>query len=66
MIDLTDKGDPLHAGMTQRDLVETAPALGKQLFAGQGEGHFYYAHVVKDPPGRWQDLAQRIFDAGLH
>lgn len=65
VIDLTDKGDPLHAGMTQLDMVNASPALGKQFFAGQGEGHFYYAHVVQDSPARWKDLAQRIFNAGI-
>ena len=65
VVDLTDKGDPLHAGMTQLDMVNASPALGKQFFAGQGEGHFYYAHVVQDSPARWKDLAQRIFNAGI-
>ena len=65
VIDLTDKGDPLHAGMTQLQIADAAPALGKQFLSGKGEGHFYYAHVVKDSPARWNDLAQKIFDAGI-
>ncbi|ANH36289.1 hypothetical protein A3768_5508 (plasmid) [Ralstonia solanacearum] len=42
-----------------------APQLAKQFAAGKGEGHFYYAHVVKDSPRRWASLAQQIVAEGL-
>ena len=51
--------------MPWRDLVESAPLLGQQMFAGKGEGHFYYAHVVRDSPKRWAALAERVAAEGL-
>ncbi|MGH1509526.1 hypothetical protein [Ralstonia solanacearum] len=65
VIDLTQYGDPIHAGMTQAELMEAAPLLGKQFVAGKGEGHFYYAHVVKDSPKRWAALAKQVAAEGL-
>ena len=65
VIDLVDKGDPLFAGMSQGQLFMALPELGKQFAAGDGRGHFYYAHVVPDSPLRWARLAKAIFDAGL-
>ncbi|AXV78877.1 MULTISPECIES: thioesterase domain-containing protein [Ralstonia solanacearum species complex] len=65
VIDLTQYGDPIHAGMTQAELMEAAPQLGKQFVAGKGEGHFYYAHVVKDSPKRWAALAKQVVAEGL-
>lgn len=65
IVDLTDKGDPLHAGMTQLEIVQAIPMLGRQFGSKNAEGHFYYAQVVKDSPARWKALAQRVFDAGV-
>lgn len=65
IIDLTDKGDLLHAGMTQLEIAQAIPTLGRQFGSRKADGHFYYAQVVKDSPARWRALAQRIFDAGV-
>ncbi|ESS50785.1 hypothetical protein L665_00720 [Ralstonia solanacearum SD54] len=65
MIDLRQYGDPIYAGMSETELLAGAPQLAKQFAAGKGEGHFYYAHVVKDSPRRWASLAQQIVAEGL-
>lgn len=65
VVDLKDKGDPIYAGITQWELSKSAPTLGEQMKRQQGEGHFYYAHVVADSPARWAALAKRLYDEGL-
>lgn len=65
VIDLTEHGDPIHAGMSQLSLVSAAPKLASQMAAGNGEGHFYYAHMVPDLPRRLQKLAARVADEGV-
>ncbi|AUS44582.1 thioesterase domain-containing protein [Ralstonia pseudosolanacearum] len=65
VIDLRQYGDPIYAGMSETELLAGAPQLAKQFAAGKGEGHFYYAHVVKDSPRRWASLAQQIVAEGL-
>ncbi|HAK16710.1 MAG TPA: hypothetical protein DCM65_10770 [Acinetobacter junii] len=65
IIDLTEHGDPIHAGMSFFDLVKNAPLLGTQMSNNKAEGHFYYAHVVPDSPRRWAELAKRIKNEGL-
>lgn len=65
VIDLTAKGDPIYAGMPLTDLMEAVPQLGKDMGAGKGEGHFYYAHVVTSSKQRWAELAKKLYDAGL-
>lgn len=65
VINLTHIGDQLFAGMTQTQLLVVAPLLGRDMFAGKGEGHFYYAHVVEDSPRRWRELAQRLYAEGF-
>ena len=65
VIDLTEHGDPIYAGMSFFDLVKNAPLLGTQMNNNKAEGHFYYAHVVPDSPRRWAELAKRIKNEGL-
>lgn len=65
VFNLTQYGDPIYAGMTQTELMEAAPSLGRQFMSGKGEGHFYYAHVVKDSPQRWAALANLVAAEGL-
>jgi len=64
-IDLREFGDPIYAGMSWVELVAMAPILGKQMLDGKGEGHFYYAHALKDSPRRWEGLAKRLASEGL-
>ena len=65
VINLTQHGDPIYAGMMHTELIQAAPLLGKQFMGGNGEGHFYYAHVVKDSPQRWAALAKQVVAEGL-
>jgi pimeloyl-ACP methyl ester carboxylesterase len=65
IVDLKDKGDPIYAGISQWDLTMSAQTLGDQMKRQQGEGHFYYAHVIADSPARWAALAQRLHQEGL-
>lgn len=65
VIDLVQYGDPIYAGMLWLELMAAAPLLSKQMLAGNGEGHFYYAHVVADSPRRWMSLADRLVSEGL-
>jgi hypothetical protein len=65
VVDLTQFGDPIHAGISQRALIEGMSTLKRQQDAGLGEGHFYYAHIVRDSKGRWASLAQKLTREGL-
>ncbi|MET3132638.1 pimeloyl-ACP methyl ester carboxylesterase [Oxalobacteraceae bacterium GrIS 1.11] len=65
IIDLLTFGDKIYAGIPEKTLIESAPILVKQMTAGQGEGHFYYAHITKDSPRRWKELAERLYSEGL-
>ncbi len=65
VIDLAEHHDPIYAGMPWVELAANAALLGKQMVAGKGEGHFYYAHVVPDSPRRWAALADRLATEGL-
>lgn len=65
VIDLTQEGDPIYAGISAGDLIASSPTLTKQMIAYKGEGHFYYAHVVADSHGRWAELARRIYSEGV-
>lgn len=65
VIDLTRHGDPIHAGISQLDLIAATPQLRKQMSGGRGEGHFYYAHVTPDLLRRLDELAARLVAEGL-
>lgn len=65
IINLGTYGDPIFAGIGQTELIEAIPTLKRQQDRNLGEGHFYYAHVVKDSPKRWAELAAQLADAGL-
>lgn len=65
VMNLTDKGDPLRAGMSEVELLASIPKLASQFASGKGEGHFYYAQVVSESPVRWRALAERVFNEGV-
>lgn len=65
VIDLTQYGDPIYAGMSLYELALNAFLLKKQMDNNKGEGHFYYAHGIPDAPRRWAELAKRIKNEGL-
>lgn len=65
IINLTQHGDPIYAGMPFYELAINSPELGLQMVNGQGEGHFYYAHVISDSARRWAELAEMVKKEGL-
>jgi pimeloyl-ACP methyl ester carboxylesterase len=65
VVDLTDKGDPIYAGIAQKQLSQAAPLLARQMLAARGEGHFYYAHSGPEAPERWAALARELVAQGL-
>lgn len=65
IIDLTEHGDPIYAGMSFSELALNAFELKTQMGNHKAEGHFYYAHVIPDSPRRWAELAKRIKNEGL-
>jgi pimeloyl-ACP methyl ester carboxylesterase len=65
VIDLREHGDPIYAGMHLKELVAAVPQLVQDMQGEKGEGHFYYGHVVPESPKRWEDLARRIYAAGV-
>lgn len=65
VVDLRAQGDPIYAGITQVELVKAVPLLQQQQNRNKGEGHFFYAHIVRDSMSRWGALAQRMVKEGL-
>lgn len=65
VVDLADFGDPIHAGISQFDLMKALPEIQSQKQRNQGDGHFYYAHLVRGSNLRWAALASRLFKEGL-
>jgi hypothetical protein len=70
VMDLTEKGDDIKAGMSTTDLLSSVPGLAvdfaKGEILGKKEGHFYYS-PDEEPlaPERHQELADKLFDLGL-
>lgn len=64
-IDLTAQGDPIHAGMSNLELLSSIPRLGYQFGSGEASGHFYYAGTGTVGDERRQDLANGIRASGL-
>lgn len=65
VVNLTDHGDPIYAGITQLELIKAVPLIQHQQDRNKGEGHFYYAHTTAESPARWASLAKKLFDEGL-
>ncbi|MFP0197019.1 hypothetical protein ACKJSM_17860 [Pseudomonas sp. PHC1] len=63
IINLQDKGDPIYAGMTDKELVDSALELGKQM--PTAEGHFYYSGDTADGKARRRELAKLLYSKGL-
>lgn len=63
IIDLRDKGDPIYAGMTDRELVESAWELKGQM--PTAEGHFYYSGDSATGKTRRRELAKFLYTKGL-
>jgi pimeloyl-ACP methyl ester carboxylesterase len=65
IIDLTNYGDPVHAGMSQGELALAVPTLAQQFVSGEGNGHFYYTASGATGDARRQDLANQLAGSGL-
>lgn len=65
VINLTEHGDHIYAGMTELELLNCLSTLQSQQDRQKGEGHFYYAHVTPDSQSRWDSLAHLLFDQGI-
>lgn len=64
VINLTEHGDPIYAGMSDKEIITAIPDMGKQMTEG-GEGHFYYAAENEHGSTRRLKLANQLFRAGL-
>lgn len=63
VIDLTEHGDPIHAGMTRNDLLLSAPTLAKQMV--ESSGRFYYAPSSAEGQARRDALAAYLYSKGV-
>lgn len=63
ILDLTQIGDPIYAGMTLADLILAGPTLaGEYHFE---IGHFWYSATTEDGDLRRRHLAASLYEAGL-
>ncbi len=62
--DLTDQGDPIHAGMSTGEQILAVPSLSVDI-AGTGKGHFYYSGADDEGIKRRRDLAKWLKNNGL-
>jgi hypothetical protein len=63
VVDLKDKGDPVHAGMSNWDIVKAAPTLSGQQ--SSNTGHFWYAPMDAQGSARRRELARYLYSQGL-
>jgi pimeloyl-ACP methyl ester carboxylesterase len=62
-IDLTDKGDPIFAGISDFGIIKATPELVTQMT--KGTGHFYYAPETAIGTQRRNELANKLKQEGL-
>ncbi len=62
-IDLTDKGDPIYAGLSDEELMRASVELGRQML--NGGGHFYYSGDNAEGKARRRELAKLLYEKGL-
>ncbi len=65
VLNLKKHGDPIYAGMSDRELFNCIPTLASQMRKGKGEGHFYYAVEGGVGKVRRQILSQTLYQQGL-
>ncbi len=63
IIDLSNKGDPIRAGMSNWDIVTSTPTLAGQFF--DDKGHFWYALMTPEGSIRRRELARDLYNRGL-
>lgn len=68
VINLTEHGDPIHAGMTQIELLSSATKLASQddeSGTTKGIGHFYYRPDSIEGKARREALADYLYRQGI-
>lgn len=65
IVNLSQYGDPIYAGMSDVELIKAVPILASQMRSSKGEGHFYYAVEGADGKSRRRILAKSLFQLGL-
>ena len=65
VIDLTEHSDPIYAGMSSVELVESVVTLIAQFSAYDGTGHFYYALDDEVGKQRRRELAGMLWERGV-
>ncbi|MFZ6746992.1 hypothetical protein ACO0LC_27505 [Undibacterium sp. JH2W] len=65
VLNLEKQGDPIKAGIPLTSLIAGAPTLIKQMRAGTGEGHFYYAPDSDAGKERRNALAEYLYKQGV-
>jgi hypothetical protein len=63
IIDLVNQGDPIYAGMSDKEIVDSALKLGNQM--PTAEGHFYYSGDNPTGRERRRHLAKSFYAEGL-
>lgn len=63
IIDLSAQGDPIYAGMTDKEIVNFSAMLGRQML--DGSGHFYYSGDSEAGRARRRLLARELYAKGL-
>jgi hypothetical protein len=62
-VDLSFRGDPIRAGMSDLSIVSTLPTLLDQM--PKNQGHFYYSGTGKVADQRRSSLAQYLYTQGV-
>jgi len=63
IIDLTAKGDPIFAGMSDGEIAASVPTLIKQQ--SESSGHFFFAPNTDEGASRRDKLAEELVNSGL-
>ena len=63
VINLTEHGDPIYAGMTDEEIINSSTLLGDQML--NGVGHFYYSGDNQEGKERRRALAKYLYQVGL-
>ena len=63
VVNLTQHGDPIYAGMTDKEILDNAFILYSQM--GKGNGHFYYSVESEEGNLRRKELTKKLFKEGL-
>ncbi|WP_417506696.1 hypothetical protein [Marinomonas gallaica] len=64
VINLTEQGDEIYAGMSDNEIINTVPVMKNQMQVGD-IGHFYYAGENPEGSQKRLRLANKLYRAGL-